>query len=75
MMPLRMIVHWFWRLLFYVVIPIACIDSVMAVRLLKNVIHRTKPKFDLWGFIISIIESGLGSLRHGFSEVNSKKYG
>ncbi|WP_084171373.1 DHA2 family efflux MFS transporter permease subunit [Alicyclobacillus contaminans] len=66
-----MIEHWSWRLLFYVVIPIALIDLVMAVFLLPNVeTPGKKPKLDAWGAITSII--GFSTLLYGFSEAGSK---
>ncbi|MCF8566494.1 DHA2 family efflux MFS transporter permease subunit [Alicyclobacillus tolerans] len=65
-----MIEHYSWRLLFWVVIPIAILDMILAAALLKNVTERTKPKFDAWGFVTSTI--GFGSLLYGFSEAGSK---
>jgi EmrB/QacA subfamily drug resistance transporter len=68
-----MIDQWSWRLLFYVVIPIAIVDIVLAFALLKNVTDRTAPKFDAWGFATSLI--GFSTLLYGFSEAGSKGWG
>lgn len=68
-----MIVHWSWRLLFWVVIPIGVMDFILAIVLLRNVSRPTKPRFDLWGFVTAII--GFGSVLYGCSEAGSKGWG
>jgi EmrB/QacA subfamily drug resistance transporter len=65
-----MVEHWSWRWLFWVVIPIAVIDIILAVVMLRNVTSRIRPSFDLWGFITSVV--GFGALLYGFSEAGSK---
>lgn len=65
-----MIQHWSWRWLFWVVIPIAVIDIILAAVMLRNVAARHRPGFDLWGFLTSIV--GFGFLLYGFSEAGSK---
>jgi len=65
--------NWSWRLLFYVAIPIAIADIVLAMFLLKNVTEKTNPKFDLWGFVTSTI--GFGTLLYGCSEAGNKGWG
>ncbi|KQU27160.1 multidrug MFS transporter [Bacillus sp. Leaf13] len=57
--------HYSWRMLFYIVIPIAIINIVMAFFFLQNVTEKTNPKFDLSGVVTSTI--GFGSLLYGFS--------
>ncbi|KHF40169.1 DHA2 family efflux MFS transporter permease subunit [Halalkalibacter okhensis] len=54
-----------WRLLFFIILPIALIDIVIAVFVLKNVTEVTKPKID----VISIMFSsfGFGGLLYGFT--------
>ncbi|WP_206832454.1 DHA2 family efflux MFS transporter permease subunit [Alicyclobacillus fructus] len=62
-----------WRVLFYIVLPVAVIDLVVASIFLKNVTERTFPKFELVSFVASTI--GLGSLLYGFSEAGNKGWG
>ncbi|SIS53879.1 DHA2 family efflux MFS transporter permease subunit [Alicyclobacillus vulcanalis] len=62
-----------WRVLFYIVLPVAVIDLVVASIFLKNVTERTYPKFEFWSFASSTI--GLGSLLYGFSEAGNKGWG
>lgn len=54
-----------WRNLFFIIIPFAILDIVVAIFLLKNVGKRTFPKLDILGVIMSIV--GFGSLLLGFS--------
>jgi EmrB/QacA subfamily drug resistance transporter len=68
-----MLDHWNWRLLFYVVIPIAILDIVLAFAYLRNVSAPTRPKLDLPGAVTSVI--GFSSLLYGFSEAGSKGWG
>ncbi|MFB5189679.1 DHA2 family efflux MFS transporter permease subunit [Alicyclobacillus fastidiosus] len=62
-----------WRVLFYIVIPVAIIDIIVASIYLKNVTERTFPKFAFLSFLSSTI--GLGALLYGFSEAGSKGWG
>ncbi|GMA64659.1 DHA2 family efflux MFS transporter permease subunit [Alicyclobacillus fastidiosus] len=62
-----------WRVLFYIVIPVAVIDIIVAAIYLKNVTERTFPKFAFLSFLSSTI--GLGALLYGFSEAGSKGWG
>ncbi|WAH38330.1 DHA2 family efflux MFS transporter permease subunit [Alicyclobacillus dauci] len=62
-----------WRLLFYIVIPVAVIDLIVAAIFLRNVMERTFPKFEVVSFLTSTI--GLGALLYGFSEAGSKGWG
>ncbi|GEO25983.1 multidrug resistance protein [Alicyclobacillus acidoterrestris] len=62
-----------WRVLFYIVIPVAIIDIVIAAIFLKNVTQRTFPKFAVLSFLSSTI--GLGALLYGFSEAGSNGWG
>jgi EmrB/QacA subfamily drug resistance transporter len=68
-----MIEHYSWRWLFMVVVPIAAVDIIMAILILKNVTERHRPKFDVGGFVTSTI--GFASLLYGFSEAGSKGWG
>ncbi|MBX5437678.1 MAG: DHA2 family efflux MFS transporter permease subunit [Alicyclobacillaceae bacterium] len=59
-----------WRLLFWIVIPIAVIDIILAVLFLRNATDRTNPKLDWPGVLTSIV--GFGALLYGFSEAGNK---
>ncbi|MBD2843783.1 multidrug efflux MFS transporter [Paenibacillus sp. IB182496] len=54
-----------WRLLFYVVIPIALIDIVLAARYMSNVTKLSNPKVDVPSILLSSL--GFGGLLYGFS--------
>ncbi|PKR77287.1 MFS transporter [Halalkalibacillus sediminis] len=62
-----------WRSLFYVVLPIAILDIILAYFILKNVTERTFPKVDP----VSIIQStlGFGGLLYGFSVAGNVGWG
>ncbi|AQY51370.1 MFS transporter permease [Listeria weihenstephanensis FSL R9-0317] len=61
-----------WRNLFYIIIPFAILDVVVAFFLLKNVGKRTFPKLDFLGVIMSTI--GFGSLLLGFSNAGDHDF-
>lgn len=61
--------HYNWRILFYIVLPIALADLLLAVAWVKNVTQLSKPKFDLWGAVFSTL--GFGGLLYGFSEAGN----
>jgi EmrB/QacA subfamily drug resistance transporter len=65
--------HWNWRILFYVALPIAIVDIILAFALLPNITEYRKRNLDVWGFITSTI--GFGLLLYGFSEAGSKGWG
>ncbi len=56
-----------WRSLFYVVLPIALIDMILAVFFMKDIIPRSYPKVDVLSIILSTL--GFGGLLYGFSSV------
>ncbi len=58
-----------WRVLFYIVLPIAILDIILAFIFLRNVGKLTYPKFDIMGIIFSTI--GFGGLLYGFSEAGN----
>ncbi len=58
-----------WRWLFFIVLPLAVIDIIIALAWLKNVLKLTNPKFDLWGVVFSTI--GFGGLLYAFSQAGS----
>lgn len=53
-----------WEVLFYMMLPIAIIDIVVAFFILKNVTERTYPKLDVLSIILSTL--GFGGLLFGF---------
>ncbi|HEX7063989.1 MAG TPA: DHA2 family efflux MFS transporter permease subunit [Bacillales bacterium] len=61
-----------WRVLFYIVLPIAIIDIVVAFFLMRNVLKLTFPKMDLAGIALSTV--GFGALLYGFSEAGIKSW-
>src|SRR5699024_3485949 len=58
-----------WRPLFYIVLPIAVIDLLLAFFFMKNIITRTFPKVDYLSIVLSIF--GFGGLLYGFSSVGN----
>ncbi|MFD2679479.1 DHA2 family efflux MFS transporter permease subunit [Bacillus seohaeanensis] len=62
-----------WRVLFYIVLPIAIIDFIVAYFILKNVTERTFPKLDILSIILSTF--GFGGLLYGFSTAGTHGWG
>ncbi|TGD31945.1 DHA2 family efflux MFS transporter permease subunit [Brevibacterium sp. S22] len=56
--------HLPWQVLFYMMLPIAIIDLIIAYFLLKNVTERTFPRLDVLSIILSTL--GFGGLLFGF---------
>jgi len=56
-----------WRALFYVVLPLAILDVILAYVFMKNIIPRTFPKVDYMSIVLSTL--GFGGLLFGFSIV------
>lgn len=56
--------HLPWQTLFYMMLPIAIIDLIVAYFLLKNVTERTFPRLDVLSIILSTL--GFGGLLFGF---------
>src|SRR5690606_2816015 len=61
--------HFPWRSLFYIVLPIAIIDIILAYFVLVNVTKRSFPKLDLLSIILSTL--GFGGILYGFSTAGS----
>lgn len=59
-----------WRLLFYILSPIAFIDFLVAIFLVKNVTKTSRPKLDILGVILSTI--GFGGILYAFSTGGTK---
>ncbi|TYR74648.1 multidrug efflux MFS transporter [Rossellomorea vietnamensis] len=62
-----------WRVLFYVVLPIAIIDFIIAFFVLKNVTKLTNPKLDVLSIILSTL--GFGGILYGFSTAGTAGWG
>ncbi len=61
--------HFPWRSVFYVVLPIAMLDFIVALFILKNVTKQTFPKVDILSIMLSTL--GFGGLLYGFSTAGS----
>ena len=57
--------HYSWRVLFYIILPIAFIDIFVAFFALKNVTEISKPKVDVVSILLSSL--GFGGLLYGFT--------
>src|SRR5690625_3686001 len=62
-----------WRSVFYVVLPIAIINIIVAYFILKNVTEQTHPKLDTLSIILSTL--GFGGLLFGFSVAGDGGWG
>ncbi|WP_066256150.1 MDR family MFS transporter [Neobacillus drentensis] len=54
-----------WRVLFFIILPIAIIDILVAFIALKNVTEVSKPKVDIISIALSTL--GFGGLLYGFT--------
>src|SRR5699024_3137285 len=54
-----------WRVLSYVIFPIALVNIILASIFLKNVTKQTFPKIDVTSIILSTL--GFGGILYGFS--------
>lgn len=61
--------HFPWRTLFFMILPIAIIDIIVAYFILKNVTKQTYPKLDILSIILSTL--GFGGFLYGFSIAGS----
>lgn len=62
-----------WRWLFWMILPIAIIDIILAYFILKNVTQQTKPKLDVLSIILSTF--GFGGILYAFSTAGSAGWG
>jgi EmrB/QacA subfamily drug resistance transporter len=62
-----------WRTLFYIVIPIAVIDLILAYFLLRNVTKQTFPALDIPSVLLSTF--GFGGILYGFSSAGTAGWG
>ncbi|MFJ5760236.1 DHA2 family efflux MFS transporter permease subunit [Neobacillus sp. NPDC093182] len=58
-----------WRVLFFIILPIAIIDIVVAFLFLKNVTEVSKPKVDIISILLSSF--GFGGLLYGFTSAGN----
>lgn len=58
-----------WRTLFYMILPIAIINIIVAYFILKNITKLSNPKVDVLSIILSTF--GFGGLLYGFSIAGS----
>ncbi|MFC3883474.1 DHA2 family efflux MFS transporter permease subunit [Bacillus songklensis] len=62
--------HYSWRVLFFIIFPIALIDFLAAIFLVKNVTETGRPKLDVIGVMLSTI--GFGGILYGFATAGTK---
>ncbi|SER86959.1 drug resistance transporter, EmrB/QacA subfamily [Gracilibacillus ureilyticus] len=65
--------HFDWRSLFYVILPIAIIDIIVAYKILVNVTKQIDPKVDISSIVLSTL--GFGGLLYGFSTAGDVNHG
>lgn len=65
--------HYSWRVLFFIILPIAIIDIIIAFFLMKNVTELTNPKLDIPSIILSTL--GFGGLLYGFTSAGNNGWG
>lgn len=58
--------HYDWRVLFWIILPIAVLATLIGAFFLKNVTKLSNPKLDIPAIILSTL--GFGGLLYGFSE-------
>lgn len=58
-----------WRWLFFIILPIALVDIVIAVFAMRNVTELSKPKVDVLSITLSSI--GFGGLLYGFTSAGN----
>lgn len=61
--------HYSWRVLFFIILPIAIIDIIIASLVLKNVTEVTRPKVDVLSIMLSTL--GFGGLLYGFTSAGN----
>ncbi|MFZ7104172.1 MAG: MDR family MFS transporter [Peptococcaceae bacterium] len=62
-----------WRYLFYLILPIALLDIILAVFTLKNVTKVINPKLDFLSIVLS--SAGFGGILYGFSTAGTHGWG
>ncbi|MDQ0200086.1 DHA2 family efflux MFS transporter permease subunit [Neobacillus ginsengisoli] len=65
--------YWSWRFIFYINVPIGIGAVILGALMMHEFPHEAKGKFDILGFIFTVI--GFGSLLYGFNQVSSNGWG
>ncbi|MCC3373053.1 DHA2 family efflux MFS transporter permease subunit [Cohnella sp. REN36] len=65
--------HQSWRVLFYIILPIAVFSLIYGAFAMKNVNRISTPKLDALGVILSTL--GFGGLLYGFSDAGNDGWG
>lgn len=63
------IANYSWRILFFIILPIALLDVIIAIIAMKNVTELTYPKIDIFSIILSSF--GFGGLLYGFTSAGN----
>ncbi|TCP23408.1 EmrB/QacA subfamily drug resistance transporter [Scopulibacillus darangshiensis] len=67
------IANYSWRVLFFIILPIALIDIVIAIIAMRNVTELTHPKVDIISIMLSSF--GFGGLLYGFTSAGNNGWG
>ncbi|HZG16635.1 MAG TPA: DHA2 family efflux MFS transporter permease subunit [Candidatus Bathyarchaeia archaeon] len=59
-----------WRVLFYVIFPIALANLLFSLFFIKNVSETGRPKLDVWSVILSTM--GFGGMLYGFAAAGTE---
>lgn len=62
-----------WRVLFYIVLPLAIFSMLLGMKTMQNVGKLTSPRLDKPGVILSTL--GFGGLLYGFSDAGTDGWG
>lgn len=62
-----------WRVLFYIVLPLAVFSMLLGMKTMQNVGKLTSPRLDKPGVILSTL--GFGGLLYGFSDAGTDGWG
>ncbi|MFP4978076.1 DHA2 family efflux MFS transporter permease subunit [Paenibacillus sp. CN-4] len=62
-----------WRVLFFIVLPLALLSVGLGAKFMQNVTRQTSPKLDKPGIIFSTL--GFGGLLYGFSDAGTDGWG
>lgn len=62
-----------WRVLFFIILPLAVLSTLLGMKTMQNVGETTSPKLDKPGVILSTL--GFGGLLYGFSDAGTDGWG
>ncbi|WP_257345794.1 MDR family MFS transporter [Pseudalkalibacillus decolorationis] len=65
--------HYSWRMMFWIILPIALLDILLSSKALRNVTELTNPKVDVTSIILSSF--GFGGLLYGFTSAGNNGWG